>query len=105
MATDTAVYFCDLASPGNAAFPKAHRAQCLWTRDLEHVAQQLNGRPRKTLDWNTPAERLRALCSPPNPGSVAMTTENAPRFLFVLALQAETAEDAAQVKAAGQIAE
>ncbi|MBE0011649.1 IS30 family transposase, partial [Arthrobacter sp. AET 35A] len=29
--------------------------------DLEHVAQELNARPRKTLNWNTPAEQLHDL--------------------------------------------
>ncbi|GAA0554903.1 hypothetical protein GCM10009546_16040 [Actinomadura livida] len=37
----------------------AHRAHP--PADLEHVAQQLNSRPRKTLGWRTPAERLRDL--------------------------------------------
>jgi IS30 family transposase/transposase-like protein len=73
MATDMKVYFCDPASPWQRGsnentngllrqyFPKGSDLSKYSAEHLQAVANQLNDRPRKTLDWDSPAERLCAL--------------------------------------------
>lgn len=73
VAAQCPVYFCDPASPWQRGtnentngllrqyLPKSSDLSVYSPEDLEFIAQQLNGRPRKTLGWDTPAQRLSAL--------------------------------------------
>ena len=54
-------------------FPEATDLSIYPLDYLDFVAAQLNDRPRKTLDWQTPAEAFQQLLSNPPPITVAMT--------------------------------
>jgi transposase, IS30 family len=85
-ATDLDIYFCDPHSPWQRGtnentnglarqyFPKGSDLSAYGPDYLEHVAHKLNTRPRKTLDWKTPAQALEQLLSETsNPPGVALT--------------------------------
>jgi transposase, IS30 family len=73
IATAIDVFSCDPASPWQHGtnentngllrqyFPKSSDLSRHGREDLRVVADELNTRPRKSLDWDTPAERLDAL--------------------------------------------
>ena len=85
-ATELDIYFCDPHSPWQRGsnentngllrqyFPKGTDLSDHQPAYLAEVADKLNNRPRKRLNWKNPAEALDELLSnPPNQATVAST--------------------------------
>ncbi len=72
VATDLQVYFCDPQSPWQRGsnentngllrqyLPKKVDLSCYSQSKLDEIALRLNQRPRKTLGFQTPADKLQA---------------------------------------------
>ena len=85
VAADLPIYFCDPHSPWQRGsnentngllrqyFPKGRDLSVHGPAHLAAVADELNGRPRKTLSWRTPTEVLTELLSEPQVTGVAST--------------------------------
>jgi IS30 family transposase len=77
--TGVLVYFCDPHSPWQPGsnestngllrqyLPKGSDLAMHDQATLDEIAAQLNGRPRKTLGWDNPAERIAVLLGEPGP--------------------------------------
>jgi IS30 family transposase len=86
IAADLPVYFCDPHSPWQRGsnentngllrqyLPKSTDLSLHSATDLDTIADKLNGRPRKTLEFRTPAEELDRLLSADQPAGVATTS-------------------------------
>ncbi len=83
IAADLPIYFCDPRSPWQRGsnentngllrqyFPKGTDLSVHSPQHLAAVAAELNGRPRKTLGWDTPAEAMTKLLSATHNDGVA----------------------------------